>query len=254
MQDDAWVYSVDGKWLRRSGVILIHRDVTHHEVLWWSYARSESYQAIGNDLNHLTILCGDAVPTGAVSDWKGSIVGSVKRFFGDIPHQRCLAHVDRDIKRLLPKHSPIQGTQELRKIGRAVIHIKTDEEKQDWLTWLHCWEAFYGDLLQEKTFREEPETEKRRWWYTHSNLRAAYRLLTKDQDNLFTHLEHHHIPTTNNGLEGLNSNVKGKLADHRGMKYPQQAAFIFWLLTFQKVHTAADLKNLWDYWKHSIYH
>ena len=148
----SWVYSLDGKWLRRSGVILIHRDVINHEVLWWSYARSESYQAIEDDLRRLTSLCGDSVPTGVVSDWKGSIVGSVKLFFGDIPHQRCLAHVDRDIKRLLPKYSPIQGTQELRKIGRAIIRIETFEQKQSWLTWINIWEVFYGDLLKDKTY------------------------------------------------------------------------------------------------------
>ena len=32
-----WVYGVDGKWLRRSGIILIHRDLTHKENLFWSF-------------------------------------------------------------------------------------------------------------------------------------------------------------------------------------------------------------------------
>lgn len=248
-----WVYSVDGKWFRRQGVMLIHRNATDHEVLWWSFAPSESYQALGADLEKIAVLCRNTPPLGAVSDWKGSITGSVALFFGAIPHQRCLAHVVRDMKRLLPKYSPLMGTQELRKIGKDSVHVKTYAHHAMWITWLACWNVFYGDLLTEKTVQEKREGHKRRWWYTHTNIRAAYRILTKDQNNLFVHLDHPQIPPTNNGLEGLNSNIKGKLMDHRGMKVTQQVAFICWYLIFQKVHTPADLRTLWVYWKRHRY-
>lgn len=228
-----WVISIDGKWLRRFGVILIYRNATDGHVLWWSWAPSESYSALGADMAKIEARCQAHLPSGAVSDWKGSIVGSISLFFGDIPHQRCLAHVVRDSERLLPKYSPIQGTQELRKIGKEVIFVKTQTHKEVWITWLQCWYAFYGDLLTERSYRENPITGKLRWWYTHTNIRAAYRILTKDQEHLFVHLDHPQIPNTNNGLEGVNANLKGKLTDHRGMKYPQQISFVFWYLTLQ---------------------
>ena len=248
-----WVLSMDGKWLRRYGVILIYRNATDGEVLWWSWASSESYHALGADMAQIEQYCQNTLPSGVVSDWKGSMVGTVSLFFGDVPHQRCLAHVVRDIERLLPKYSPIQGTQELRKIGKDVIFISTQAHKDTWIAWLSCWYVFYGDLLTEKSYRENPMTGKIRWWYTHTNIRAAYRILTKDQDHLFIHLNTPHIPKTNNGLEGLNSNLKGKLTDHRGMKHLQQVSFVFWYLTLQKVKTKAHMKILWDYVRRWIY-
>jgi hypothetical protein len=246
----SWVYSIDGKWLRRNGVILIHRNATDHEVLWWSWWKSESYLALETDLTLLTsLLSEDQYPVGAVSDWKGCIRAAVATHLGDIPHQRCISHVTRDVRRLLPKHSPIEATQLLRHIGLDIIRVKTIADKQAWITWLNCWLTFYGDVLSEKSYREEGILTKRRWWYTHKNIRAAYRLLTTNQDHLFVYLDHSKIPTTNNGLEGLNSNLKTKLANHRGMKHPQQYAFVSWYLTLQKVKSVVDLKKLWAVWR-----
>ena len=70
-------------------------------------------------------------------------------------------------------------------------------------------------------------------------------LLTKNQENLFVYLHHQFIPKTNNGLEGVNSQLKRKLGNHRGMKAQQQAAFCFWALAFSRVKNRADLKRLW---------
>ena len=77
----------------------------------------ESYDAIHRDLASLARLLGSHRPVGAVSDWKGSIVAAVASHFGNILHQRCLAHVDRQAKRLLPLHSPFEATQALRRIA-----------------------------------------------------------------------------------------------------------------------------------------
>jgi len=51
-----WVYGIDGKFLHRDAVILIHRDVTHGENLYWSFWRSESYLAFDSDLKVLSRL------------------------------------------------------------------------------------------------------------------------------------------------------------------------------------------------------
>jgi len=244
-----WTLALDGKWLRRNGVVMIYRNLTDHETLWWNWHTSESYAALHADLEAVATHCETQLPTGAVSDWKGSIVGSVAAWFGNIPHQRCLAHVERDIERLLPKYSPLAATQELRNIGTHVTQIKTHQEKEAWLLWLATWELCYGQVLKERSRPLDPSTVKRSWWYTHSNIRRAYRILTKDQHHLFEYLDHPEIPATNNTLEGMNSNFKGKLHDHRGMKPQQQYQFLSWYLTFQKVKTPADLKKLWDMWK-----
>jgi len=92
---------------------------------------------------------------------------------------------------------------------------------------------------------------KKKWWYTHGNLRRAWRLLTKDQDPFFVYLTNPQIPNSNNSLEGVNSQLKQKLGDHRGMKLQQQVSFAFWYFTFSRVKNKSDLKKLWAGWKKS---
>jgi hypothetical protein len=158
---DSWVLGLDGKWLRRKGVIIIYRNITDDCDLWWNLWPSESYSALSTDLQEIYYLCGDYLPKAAVSDWKGSLVNGIAMWFGSIPHQRCLAHVARDIKNLLAKSSPILGTRELRKIGLAITQVKSNIEKQDWKLWLDCWEVFYGYLLKQKSYPVNPEITKK---------------------------------------------------------------------------------------------
>lgn len=242
-----WVYGGDGKWLGRVGVFFVHRNVTTKENLWWSFMPSESYGAISQDVLGLTALLGTHLPVGAVSDWKGAIVSAAASHFGRIPHQRCLAHVEREAKRLLPKHSPFAATLALRRIATMLMLVEAPTDPHVWQTALTNWEKRYGDMLREKTIA--PVGETRSWWYTHGNLRRAWRLLTHDPDPLFVFLTNALIPKTNNALEGVNSNLKQKLGNHRGMKVSRQAAFLSWYLAFTRVKTVNDLKKLWGWWK-----
>lgn len=243
----SWVYGCDGKWLGRVGVFFIHRNVTTKENLWWSFMPSESYASIAHDCAALTQRLTGHFPVGAVSDWKGAIVSAVASYFGPIPHQRCLAHVDRQAKRLLPKQSPYVATQALRHVASLLMLVETPTDPHVWQTSLARWEKQHGSMLKEKTLA--PTGTSRLWWYTHGNLRRAWRLLTQDQPPLFVFLINSLIPKTNNALEGVNSNLKQKLGNHRGMRVARQAAFLSWYLAFTRVKTQGDLKKLWAWWK-----
>lgn len=248
----SWVYGTDGKYLHRNGVFIIHRDVTHAENLFWSFAKSESYLAYEADLKRLSGLIidsGGTLPAGAISDWKGAIVAAVAMYFGSIPHQRCLTHVARMAKRLLPENSPFTPTRQLREIASGLVFISDDQQKADWMWSLKVWEEKYGFMLKEKTIGLKT---KKKWWYTHGNLRRGFRLLTREQEPFFVYLTNQLIPHSNNSLEGVNSQLKQKLGEHRGMKTQQQVSFLNWNLTFKKVKNRQDLKKLWDTWKSEI--
>jgi hypothetical protein len=245
-----WVLGIDGKWLRRQGVIMIYRDVTNKNNLYWSYRSSESYEAIEKDFNKLTPIIKDHLPSGVITDWKGALVSAVNIFLPPTPHQRCLAHVKRSLTRLLPLKSPITATQQLRRIAKEIITIETQKGKRLWKGKLYLWTKIYGYLLQEKTIGVNT---KKKWWYTHGNLRRAIKLLSFDEKHLFAYLFYKFLPKTNNAIEGSNSQIKTKLSNHRGMKAPQQATYIFWLLTFRRVRNRQDLKKLWDSLKNKIY-
>lgn len=237
----SWIYGVDGKWLRRNGVIIIHRNITTKETIYWSYHPSESYAAYESDVQHVIQTIGNNKPLGAISDWKGAIVAAVDTSM-QIPHQRCLTHVVREAKRYLPKTSSFAGIQELRALAKDVIHITTIREKRQWIVRLIRWEKHYGLLLREKTIGMGTG---KKWWYTHGNLRRAWRLLTTDWDPFFVHLTYPLIPHSNNSLEGVISQASQKLSDHRGMKTHQQVSFLFWYFSFFRTKTKQDLKRLW---------
>ena len=243
-----WVYGVDGKWLKRRGVFIIHRNVVTRENIYWSFHSSESYAALGHDLGVLSGLIGKWLPVGVISDWKGAIVSGVASRLGNIPHQRCLTHVVRFTDRLLPRRSPFAATVELRLIAQQLPHITTVEKKRAWLAALISWEEHYGHMLQEKTIGAGTQ---KKWWYTHGNLRRGWRLLTHNWDPFFIHLDYPLIPKSNNSLEGVISQASNKLINHRGMKVSQQASFLCWYFTFTRIKTKQDLKKLWGCWKNS---
>ena len=229
---------------------MIYRDVTRKINLYWSYRFSESYEAIKKDFEEFLPIIKGNLPSGVVTDWKGALVSTVNIFLSPLPHQRCLAHVKRSFMRFLPLRSPIVATQQLRRIAKEIVNIDSAKEKRLWKGRLYLWIKIYGYLLKEKTIGVGT---KKKWWYTHGNVRRAIKLLMIDEKHLFAYLSYKFLPKTNNAIEGSNSQIKTKLSNHRGMKAPQQAVFIFWLLTFRRVKNREDLKRLWDRLKNKIY-
>jgi len=202
--------------------------------------------AFYRDMEAITRLPGFTFPIAAVSDWKGSIVASVTSYMGSIPHQRCLIHVERTAKNLLPRNSPFVATLKLRSIAVQLIKIASGKERTEWLNKLDEWKKENESMLTVKTLSFDT---KHKWWYTHGNLRRGFNILTKEQDPFFIHLTNPLIPKSNNSVEGVISQASGKLSDHRGMKTLQQVYFLSWYMAFSRIKTGKDLKRLWGAWR-----
>ncbi|OGK17137.1 hypothetical protein A2690_02070 [Candidatus Roizmanbacteria bacterium RIFCSPHIGHO2_01_FULL_39_12b] len=56
--------AIDGKWLHRSDVIMIYRNITSKINLYWSWHRSESYEAITTDFVNLIPIIKNNAPSG----------------------------------------------------------------------------------------------------------------------------------------------------------------------------------------------
>ena len=245
-----WVYGFDGKWLGRSPILLIHRDVINKETLWWSVAFSENMAAVRSDLIGLIDSCPGLIPpAGAVTDGKPGIAAVIREIFHLDFCQRCLVHVVRDLKKYLPLRSPLEATQELRLISLALPEINTWGEKENHLAALTKWHERYGQLLKQKSYPLPGSGVKRRWWYTHGNLRRAWRLLTKDTGSLFHFLDNFLVPKTNNSLEGINRHLRRRA----GMGKGKQLALMMWRLAFSRIKTKQEELKLWVYWKHSFF-
>lgn len=245
-----WVYGFDGKWLGRKPILLIHRDIVNQEILWWSVAFSESIAAVRSDLITLINNCPNLIPPmGAVTDGKPGIASVIKEIFHLDETQRCLVHIVRDLKKHLPFRSPIEATQDLRSIALSLTQINTLKEKKAFDAALIQWHQDYDYLLKERSYPVPGSGVKKKWWYTHSNLRSAWRLLTKDPGSLFEYLNNFIIPKTNNSLEGVNRHLRRRV----GMAKTKQLSLMMWRLAFSRIKTKTQLLKLWACWKRSFF-
>lgn len=80
---------------------------------------------------------------------------------------------------------------------------------------VYGWKLRYEIWLQEKSC-----TEDGKWGYTHRLTRRAINSLINNLPFLFTHQTYLelNIPNTNNKIEGLHSELKRRLNNHRELK------------------------------------
>lgn len=137
------------------------------------------------------------------------------KVFQDIPVQICQFHQIKQVTKYLTRRPKTEAGRELRVL--VLTLTKTNEEAFNLAltTWHTKWESF----INEKT--EYLFTSgKRKWHYTHKNVRSAYRSLKTNLPYLFTYQKYPelNIPNTTNSLDGSFSALKKKLAVHHGLR------------------------------------
>lgn len=169
---------------------------------------------------------------GMTSDWHRSIVAAVRLLFPTIPHQRCLVHTKRLVQGLLTRQPKTVAGQELLELVCLVSQIHTCYEAHIWILWLLRWKRRHEILIKHRSYATKDDGT-RTWWYTHKNVRRAFRTLWSTQDHLFLHLDHPELDKDTNDLEGLFAHVKEKLGTHRGLTRKKKIAFLYWYFHFK---------------------
>ena len=185
-------------------------------------------------------------PKVVVCDGGSGLLVAVAEVWPDTLVQRCLVHVQRNVRTCLTTKPRTDAGRALWALARGLTRVSTTDEAVKWLQTLNEWHAVYGHLTRERTYRNQitpgrgvPEWIRpgRRWWYTHERLRRAYRLLAKlaERDHLFTYLYPAlaglQIASTTNRIEGaINAQLRDLLHRHRGMPSEHQRRAIEWWL------------------------
>jgi hypothetical protein len=114
--------------------------------------------------------------------------------------------------RYLTNRPKTQAGQELRLISNSLTRQTEKSFVEDIDEWHKKWRL----LLAERT----SAPDGKHWWYTHRQLRAAYRSLHTNMPYLFSSQRHPElrIPNTNNSLEGYFSHLKALLNNHHGLR------------------------------------
>lgn len=229
---------IDGIYLRSNWCCLVAS--AHGKVIAWQWCDREKTIAWKALLDQVP------PPTVVVCDGGRGLLVAVAEAWPDTLVQRCLVHVQRNVRTYLTTKPRTDAGKALWALARSLTRVRTTEEAVQWLQTLNEWHAVYGHLTRERTYRNQVAQGRpmpawirpgQRWWYTHERLRRAYRLLAKlaERDHLFTYLDPVvaglRIASTTNRIEGaINAQLRDLLHRHRGMSVEHQRRAIEWWL------------------------
>lgn len=213
----------DAKYFGRSGCTLVFKE--RNNIILWFYAQRETYFHYLYCFSKLKDL-GYLVKS-VTSDKHGSVVAAVKTAYPYLPHQFCLVHLQRRCQALLTQNPETVAGERLLAIVQCLNQLKTWGEKQVFLTWLTRFERECREIINQRTYNKDPQVKKK-WWYTHRNLRLAFNTIKSSLGNIFFYLEDSSIPKDTNGLEAEFTHLKIKLNMHRGLSRERRENFVAW--------------------------
>lgn len=204
-------------WGRNFGVVII-MDASDSHVLWLKFIdRKERLDDYREGLEHLRASGLDV--KAVVSD---GFTG-LKEMLSGTPYQLCQFHQMQRIRQLLTNNPKLPASIELKRIASAL----TTSDKEQFRAMLQDWHARWKAFLQERTTADNGKS-----FFTHRRTRSAYYSLRTHLDMLFTYLDFPDgsVPNTNNALESLNSVIKTKLRNHRGLSIKRRKLLLANLL------------------------
>jgi hypothetical protein len=208
-------------WGRGYGV-MVFRSPTLKKNLWWTESLFETPWVYGDGLRALqregwTIQ-------GAVIDGKRGVASVFER--EGIRVQYCQFHQVKTVTKYLTRKPKTDAGRELRALA-LTLKEKTEAEFTGALTeWRERWETFLDE-------RSPAPHKKRGWEYTHRRIRSAYRSLKENLGRLFIYQKFPDLglPNTTNTLDGMFSQIKNRLAVHRGLRRDRRYKLISEILS-----------------------
>lgn len=194
-------------WGRHYGVA-VFRSPTLKRNLWWGEVDLETPETYVEGRSELEKQ-GWKITAAVIDGRRG-----VAKVFGDIPIQICQFHQLKTVTTYLTRKPQTAAGQEL----RWLVLSLTKSTEREFTDRLKVWHRQWKDFFSQRT--PCPCCKPNRWPYTHRKLRAAYRSLTTNLPYLFTCQKYPelNIPNTTNCLDGMFSQLKNRLAVHRGLR------------------------------------
>lgn len=246
---------IDGTYFGKGNnkhCLLIASTPTH--VIAWHWCKQETTD------DYIALLSRINAPAMVITDGHYSARKAIKHCWPEAKIQRCLVHVQRNIRTHITARPRTTPGWALRKLSLDLTNITTLDQARAWMVNVHHFGHVYKDFINARTNRKDvartgdiPKHAKKnaQWWYTHIGVRRGYNLLMRliQDDQLFWHLQltpHEGNPmrSTTNALEGaFNSWLKHHARCHRGQPAEHQRTMIDWWLHL-KTHKPDDPKRI----------
>jgi hypothetical protein len=204
-----------------SSVCLIAR--TTQFVIGWAWVPYESTAYWAELLSTLP------APDYVVCDGQKGMLKALRTIWPTTVVQRCRFHTWLNVKAKLTLHPETVAGMQLLELTRVLLHVHTRRQARCWKWQLKHWHRKHGGYIAEQTVTSNPGARQRRWRYTHARLRSAYRQLHTIQADLLrsSYRPNSSLPRTTNHVEGgINSQLRAKLKQHRGMTHEHQMKLV----------------------------
>ena len=193
-------------WGRHFGLMVI-KDALRNKILWHKYVRNET---IAQYIEGVSWLKSQGFKIyGAVIDGMRGLAQALY----PIPVQMCQFHQILIIRRYLTKEPDLEASVQLLDLVKSITRM----DKESFIGAFNEWYEKYKDVLNERV--HDKRIKRNTPPYMRPRLRSAYLSLRRNMPLLWTFYDHPEtgLPNTNNGIEGLFSDLKGKLRVHRGI-------------------------------------
>ena len=212
---DTAVIAMDVTFFRRAGGVLTVINAHNGKALYC--AETGGYETVWDyEKAILTLVEYGIHPKAAVVDGKKGVMEMLEGYGMHV--QMCQFHQKRIVRTCITNNPIYEENKSLKDLTNSLTHTnrKMFEEM------VYVWRAMNYNWLQEKTHYEN------HWEYTHKLTRRAINSLFHHLPYLFTFEDYSelNIPNTNNKIEGIHSEMKRRLANHRGLKKDQKIKFI----------------------------
>ena len=193
-------------WGRHFGLMVI-KDALRNKILWHKYVRNET---IAQYIEGISWLKSQGFKIyGAVIDGMRGLAQALY----PIPVQMCQFHQILIIRRYLTQEPNLEASVQLLDLVKSITRM----DKESFIGAFNEWYEKYKDVLNERV--HDKRIKRNMPPYIRPRLRSAYLSLRRNMPLLWTFYDHPEtgLPNTNNGIEGLFSDLKGKLRVHRGI-------------------------------------
>ena len=193
-------------WGRGFGLMVI-KDAYRNKILWRKYVRSET---VADYIEGVRWLEGNGFRIyGIVCDGMRGLVNALRQY----PVQMCQFRQIMTVRRYLAEDPELEASSELLRITKQIAHT----DKESFIGMLEQWYDEYKNVLDERVH----DKRRKRPPFMRPRLRCAYLSLKRNMRWLWTFYDNRDsilIPNTNNGLEGIFSDIRSKVRVHSGMK------------------------------------
>ena len=192
---DVHYLMIDGYHLPWWSVLLVYYEYKIDKVIWFSIRDKEKKMYIVEDLQFLRDKMGYREIKSCSTDGSPGIISALKEVYPEVILQRCLVHIQRQVKSYITRHPKSQAWKRLKHITN--YPVLSDPFLSPIA--LKVWKTTYQSYLNEKS------TTRKGWWiYTHPNLRKAWKHITNALPYMYQSVVYNdpNIERTTNRLEG----------------------------------------------------